>query len=253
MHPTEITTIADIQKLAVQGFDNWPRYGDVNVTSLGDLLLFDYTTAAHIANRWNFFECVSRGLIINRTTGEIVARPFSKFFYWLDGGRRSNGHIVTVTEKLDGSLSILFRHQGEYHLTTKGTFFSHQGKWATRFLRENYDLTGLPDELTLMFEIIYPENRIVVDYGEREALILLAARNRFTGAYLPFFPDLIELAHRFGFSLPRVYHFNRVIDVIAQTGKDHGEFEGWVVEFSDGQRFKFKTDHYVEQHLLRQG
>ena len=35
-----------------------------------------------------------------------------------------------------------------------------------------------------------------------------------------------------------------------QTGKPHDNFEGWVVEFSSGQRFKFKTDHYIELHKL---
>src|SRR5262245_12579260 len=99
LYPDEIHSIEDIQTLAKQGFENWLQYGDVNVSRRGDLLLFDYTTAAHIANRWNFFERVSRGLIVNRRTGEIVARPFDKFFYWLNG-HKPNGHIVTVTEKI---------------------------------------------------------------------------------------------------------------------------------------------------------
>jgi RNA ligase len=249
---TEITTIHDIQQLALSGFTNWQHYGDVNVIQRGSLLLFDYTTAAHIANRWNFFERISRGLIINRHTGEIVARPFDKFFYWLSSPFRTRGHIVTVTEKLDGSLGILFRHKGAYLVTTKGSFFSPQARWATRHLSQHHDLTGLPDELTLLFEVVYPENRIVVDYEQRAELVLLAARNRFTGDFLPFFPDVYELAQRYHFALPQVYQFNSVDDVIAHTdGKDRN-FEGWVVEFSDGQRFKFKTDWYVEIHKLLQ-
>jgi hypothetical protein len=84
-YPTEITSLEEIIELAKDGFDNWTQYGYVNVTERGDLLLFDYTTRAHIANRWNFFERVCRGLIINKKTGEIVARPFDKFFYWLEG------------------------------------------------------------------------------------------------------------------------------------------------------------------------
>ena len=249
---SEITTIANIQHLASTGFENWDEYGDVNVTKRGDLLLFDYTTAAHIANRWNFFERVSRGLIINRRSGEIVARPFDKFFDWLMP-RRVNGHIVTITEKLDGSLGILFRHKGNYLITTKGSFFSPQSRWATQFLHEYFDLTGLPDELTLLFEIIYPDNRIVVDYGSREDLVLLAARNRFTGEFLPFFPDVYKLAQRYGFTLPHVYRFNSVGNLIEETGKHHPNFEGWVVEFSDGQRFKFKVDAYVDAHRLLRG
>jgi RNA ligase len=248
----EIESIDDIQQLALSGFDHWTQYGDVHVSRRGDLLLFDYTTAAHVANRWNFFERVSRGLIINRQTGEIVARPFDKFFHWLSG-RKPRGHIITVTEKVDGSLGILFRHKGEHHIATKGSFFSPQARWATKFLNDHFDLSDLPDELTLLFEIVYPDNRIVVDYGKREDLVLLAARNRFTSEFLPFFPDVYDLSQRYGFSLPQVYNFNSIDDIIAQTGRIDANFEGWVVEFSDGSRFKFKMDEYVEIHKLLRG
>jgi RNA ligase len=251
-YPDEIQSIAAIQKLVMLGFNDWEQYGDVKVTARGDLLLFGYTTAAHIANRWNTFECVSRGLIINQKTGEIVARPFDKFFYWLTG-RKAKGHIVTVTEKVDGSLGILYRHKGEYHVTTKGSFFSPQGRWATRFLSENHDLTDLPDELTLLFEIIYPDNRIIIDYAERQELVLLAARNRHTGEYLPFFPDVYNLGQQYGFPLPQVHSYNTIDDIIAQTGQLNTNTEGWVVEFSDGQRFKFKMDEYIEIHQLLRG
>ena len=46
--------------------------------------------------------------------GRIVARPFDKFFYWMANGMRASGHIVTVTEKADGSLGILYRHKEQY-------------------------------------------------------------------------------------------------------------------------------------------
>jgi RNA ligase len=248
IYPSEIISIEEIQKLAMAGFDNWIQYGYVNVTERGDLLLFDYTTRAHITNRWNFFERVCRGLIINKKTGEIVARPFDKFFYWLADGRKVSGHIVTITEKIDGSLAIHYRHKGEHLITTKGSFFSPQARRATKFLNDHFDLSELADKWTLLFEIIYPENRIIVDYGKQEDLVLLAARNRHTGDYMPFFPDLYTLEQDYGFTLPKVYQFNSVDDIIAQTGGDYDNFEGWVVEFSDGQRVKFKTDRYVEIH-----
>lgn len=246
--PENISNIEQIQELAQSGFSKWEQYGHVKVQERGDLLLFDYTTGAHIANEWNFFERVCRGLIINRETGEIVARPYEKFFYWLADGRTVSGRIMSITEKMDGSLGILFRHKGKYHITTKGSFFSPQGRWATKFLNDYFDLSDLGEEWTLLFEIIYPDNRIIVDYEGREDIVLLGARNRLTGDYMPFFPDMYNLAQKYGFSLPRVYTFNRVEDLIEATGGDYDNFEGWVVEFSDGQRVKFKTDRYVEVH-----
>ena len=250
---SEITSLADIQTLAVAGNTDWKQYGEVSVKRDGDLLLFDYTAKAQYAARWNFFERVSRGLVINARTGEIVARPFDKFFNWFEGGRKARGHIVSVTEKVDGSLGILFRVNGNYRITTRGDFRSPQGAWATKFLNEHFDLRDLPNELTLLFEIIYPENRIVIDYHGREALILLAARNRFTGAYTKFFPDLYELAQKYNFPLPNVHSFNNITEILELTGKLPAEEEGYVVEFSDGERYKFKGDRYLELHKLISG
>lgn len=232
------------------GFTDWEHYGDVSVRQKDDLLIFNYTTMAQYAERWNFFERVSRGLIINHQTGEIVARAFDKFFNWGEGGRASSAPIVTITEKVDGSLGVLYRHKGKYHIATRGTLDSVQGIWATTFLRAHYDLSDLADELTLMFEIIYPENRIVLDYGERQDLVLIGARNRFTGDYLSF-PRVETLGIRYGFSLPKVYQFADIPALIANTHALDSSEEGYVVEFADGQRFKFKSLRYLElQRLL---
>ncbi|MFN8454748.1 MAG: T4 RnlA family RNA ligase [Anaerolineae bacterium] len=247
---SEITSLADIQRLAIRGFSDWKQLGEVSVDQDGELLIFNYTAKAQYTGRWNFFEQVSRGLIINRRSGEVVARPFDKFFNWFENGRKASGHIVTVTEKMDGSLGILYRLEGGYRIATRGAFHSRQAEWATRFLNDRYDLSDLPPELTLLFEIVYPENRIVVDYGGLEALVLLAARNRFSGAYLPFYPGLFELGQGYGFPLPKVYAFNNITEILERTGLISPDEEGYVVEFSSGERFKFKGDRYLELHRL---
>lgn len=72
----EIRSIEDIQQLAMAGLRDWKFYGDVVVRAEGDLLIFNYTELAQYKAEWNFFERVSRGLIINARTGEVVARPF---------------------------------------------------------------------------------------------------------------------------------------------------------------------------------
>jgi RNA ligase len=246
----EITSIADIQRLAVAGFRDWKQLGEVSVSQEGELLLFSYTAKAQYDGRWNFFERVSRGLMINAVTGEVVARPFDKFFNWFEQGRKASGHIVAVTEKLDGSLGILYRLNNQYHIATRGNFHSAQAEWATAYLKANYNLRDLDETLTLLFEIIYPDNRVVVDYDGREELVLLAARNRFSGDYLPFYPDVYDLGQRYGFTLPTVYEFNNITQILEQTGALEVNEEGYVVEFSSGERFKFKGDRYLELHRL---
>lgn len=250
-----IESIDDLTKLVVAGETNWKQYGEVTTDTLFDLILFNYTPAAIYEGRWNFFEQISRGLIINRVTGEVVAWPFDKFFNWMEGGRKAKGHIMSITEKVDGSLGILYRNPGTGKpcIATRGSFKSDQAFWATNYLQRHYDLSDLPDNLTLLFEIIYPDNRVVVDYGEREDLVLLAARDRFTGAYLPFFPDVYQLGMQFGFTLPKVYAFNDVTTLLELCGEIEVDQEGYVVEFSDGQRFKFKGDRYLELHKIVTG
>jgi RNA ligase len=248
----EINSIEDIQTLVKSGFEDWKKYGDVSANSEGDLLIFNYTPKAQYSGRWNYFERVSRGLIINKVTGGIVARPFDKFFNWTERGEKSDGHIVSITEKIDGSLGVFYRTDEGYKIATRGSFSGEQAIWATEYLKK-YNLPHINNDLTLLFEIIYPENRIVIDYGERKDLVLLAIRNRFTGEYLPFFPDVYEFGNALGFHLPKVYKFNDITEIIELTGKMDADQEGFVVEFSDGQRFKFKGDRYLELHRLISG
>ncbi len=150
-----IESIVDLQNLVRSGETDWEKYGEVNVIEKDGLLLFNYTNAAQYAARWNAYEQMCRGLILNRETGEVVARAFDRMFNWLEGGRVSRGHIVTVTEKVDGSLGILYRVGNEFRIATRGSFDGAQATWATEFLRKNYDLRDLPPEYTLIFEIIY--------------------------------------------------------------------------------------------------
>jgi hypothetical protein len=77
---TEITSIQDIITLLQQGVTDFSPYGMVSTKTKGDLVLFNYTNECQYAMRWNYFEQVSRGLIINRVTGEIVARPWTEGF-----------------------------------------------------------------------------------------------------------------------------------------------------------------------------
>lgn len=241
-----MNTVKEISELLVSGYTEWSLLGHIYTRERDDLTLFAYTSDAYRSGVWNKYERVCRGLIISSITGEVVARPFDKFFNWLEGGRKASGYIVNVTEKIDGSLGILYRHKGNFCISTTGSFDSEQAIWATGFLRYHYDLWGLDERLTLLFEIVYPGNHNVVDYGQTQDLILLAIRDRFSGKYLSFFPDVVEYADEMGFTLPKTYQFNSIADILEATGQIEADQEGWVVEFSDGSRWKFKGDRYLE-------
>lgn len=246
-----IDNMLDLQKLVKDGFTDWKAEGEVNVHDKGDLLIFNYADKAEYENRWNFFERVSRGLIMNRKTGEIVARPFDKFFNWGADGRVTTSAIKFVTEKIDGSLGILYRQDGQYKISTRGSFDSEQAKWATKQLNDNKNIRMdcFPDNWTLLFEIVYPENKIVIDYHGAKDLYLLAIRDRFTGQYMG--QQFVTMtANQYNFALPKVYYFQIPEHIVELMDKIDASQEGWVVEFMDGQRFKFKGRKYVELHRL---
>jgi RNA ligase len=167
----------------------------------------------------------------------------------LEDDRTTDAPIKTITEKIDGSLGILYRQDGAYRIATRGSVDGKQAVWATEFFNRRFNVDGLENELTLLFEMIYPENRVVVNYGDREDMVLVGARNRFTGATFEF-EDLKILAARFGFNLPRTYEFATIPELIKAAETLPIENEGWVVTFADGSRYKFKGSLYRLAHKM---
>lgn len=246
----QIETVEDISRLVRAGFTDWSSLGDVRVARDGDLLMFAYTPAAQYAGRWNAFERMSRGLILDAKTGEVVARPFDKFFNWGEGGLTTDAPFDYVMEKVDGSLIICFERDGRWRAATRGSFTSDQARWAQGQLDALPALAVVDPRWTLLFEAVYPENRIVVDYRGRASLFLLALRDRTKGEYAPL--SLVrETAASLGAPMPVVYDELDTIEGIQRVleGMSADE-EGFVAVFQDGRRFKFKSAAYLELHKL---
>lgn len=249
--PDEIKTVEDIATLLVNGESDWGQYGNILVRRGGDngnLRIFNYGKEAFTGKGYTQAEVLCRGLIIDANTGEIVARAFDKFFNYGERGINisPSGKIKNVYEKIDGNLGVLYRDNGKYKISTRGRMDTDTALWATEFLNKHYDLTGLENELTLIFEIISPYSKVIVDYEGLEDLVLLAARNRYNGEYVDI-TKLMELADRYGFSLPDTYSLNSIDDIIAMSDGLDNNAEGYVVEYEDGSRWKVKGKEY--RHL----
>lgn len=247
--PYQPQCIKDIQELVLEGFDEWATLGDVRVREFDNNLIFNTNFSLLRRQKWNFFERVSRGLILNKDTGEVVARPFDKLFEWDRMLNNSPKHgfdtVEIIKEKLDGSLGILYRDDG-FKIATMGSgAYSPQAIWATQFLNRKYDLTDLSEDLTLMFEIVYPANRIIVDYGETENLFLIGARNRFTGRLIPY-NELWRIANIHGFPMPETYTFNTHEEVLYSFEESDRLFEGYVFQWPDGEEAKIRNPLYVD-------
>jgi len=239
---------------AVEARDALVAAGLLRRDDLGDLSVYTYTDACTFGREWNGVTLNSRGHIFDRRTGECVAWSFRKFFNVGETPETQESLLpwssgYAVFEKLDGWLGNLYRTADGFAVATRGSFHSDGARWATQFLREHHDLAGLPDEVTLVFELISPITRIIVDYGTDERLSLLAAFNRRTGEEYPW-ATVVGWASQFGFPLPKVYggDISECRRLLADSsGK---EMEGFVVRFANGLRVKVKGEDYLRRAYI---
>lgn len=215
-----------------------------------DLYIYNYTAQAQYEGMWNEITLSHRGLIKDGK-GNIVARPFEKFFNMQEVEKLPDG-VPILKEKLDGSLGISYMVNGELRLATRGSFTSKQAIKGTALLRNYPKLMHTiydSPQFTFLFEIIYPENRIVVDYEGREELVLLAVRNIHTGEYID--PDRYELF--IDCPIAKSYDIS-VVTPENLEAYDNGNSEGYVIEFvNDGEitgRVKFKFEEYKRLHKI---
>lgn len=153
--------------------------------------IYNYSPEVQFSKKWNPVTLNCRGLILDEDY-EIVARPWKKFF---NLGEVELGFQFTdpveVMDKADGSLGILYPHIVEnvevfdihWKVSTRGSFRSEQAIRATKMYRDKYSNFDPLPGYTMLFEIIYPSNRIVLDYGDTEDLVLLGAVENETGYY----------------------------------------------------------------------
>lgn len=208
-----------------------------------DLYIYNYTAKAQYDDHWNAVTRACRGLILDGE-GKVVARPFEKFFNLTRyAPEELPDEPFEVFEKLDGSLVIAARHEGDLVVATRGSFESDQAGRARRLLDENYDASVLEEGKTYLFEIVYSDNRIVVDYGDAEHLTLLAVRDTQTGAYL--LPD------KSGLGFPRPVCHDPDCTPHALYERERENAEGFVVVFESGFRTKVKFAEYVRLHRIR--
>jgi hypothetical protein len=93
-------------------------------------------------------------------------------------------------------------------------------------------------------KIMGGQNRIVVDYGDYEGLVLLGAFNTETGNEIPY----LELKSLEGFDVVKKY--DGVRDYSELKGKVKSNAEGFVVRFSNGERIKIKGEEYLKLHKV---
>jgi hypothetical protein len=177
------------------------------------LTIYNYTAKAQYEKYWVAATLSCRGLVLDAEYRPI-ARPLPKFF-----------------------------NLSEY----QGTLPDGVPQMA-RVLLANYqaDLDLLDREYTYLFEIIYPTNRIVVDYGAAQRLVLLAAVETQTG---------VELDHALVAWPDRAVTYPLTtlpewLESIDQSQAELTNTEGFVLKWPNGFRLKYKLADYVRLHRI---
>jgi RNA ligase len=212
-----------------------------------NLHIYNYSPKAQYDRLWNECTLACRGLIMDENY-KVVARPFQKFFNLgeFENQPVPNGSFE-VYEKMDGSLGILYwtdnaERRLEPFIATRGSFSSNQAKKATSLLHTKYanTISKLDKTKTYLFEIIYPENRIVLDYGNEEKLVLLAIIDTDSGQE--------SALEDIGFEIVKKYDGLNNLQKLKELEKPN--HEGFVVKFKNGYRLKVKFEEYVRIHRI---
>lgn len=187
---------------------------------------------------------------------DILCRPMEKFFNLNELPFTMNldlSKVDYIMTKADGSLISSYLVDGYVYFKSKNSIESDQVIESTSLL-SSPEYTGLREtikafpELTFNFEYVSPTNRIVLFYPDPN-LILLNARNRLTGEYVPY-SELFKHAELRKFLVDR-YVINAEEDWVSKIYESK-LIEGFVAVMTTGQKFKIKTNWYVSLHKTKE-
>lgn len=222
----------------------------------------------HLGVDWtNPDTLIARGLVITKR-GKIVARPYDKFFNYHQFGQSNllpaevqyltewHSDLDYIMDKADGSLVIAYTYKGKQFMSSSGSVHSEHSDLFLKLLSTYPKATQkkifeLGKTHTLLFEYVGPNNQIVINYLSEE-FILHGVRNTTTGEYFSL-QELQALSKELGIKLIDIYGGISSLDDVLNNLKTLIKKEGFVAVFKDGYRLKFKTDEYLELHVLSTG
>lgn len=215
-----------------------------------NLSIWNYEEIVHYNDKWCPITLMSRALVVENDTGKIVGRALPKFFNHTEKCKTANipehNGDFRIFDKLDGSLFVLFNYKDEWIYCSRGSFISEQAKEGESILKNMFpQYVDLNKNLTYVFELIYPEGRIVVDYGPERTIKFLTAYSVNGTEHL----IIDEMLDR-GFNTVKEYHFdNKSLEEIYNLNTPN--CEGFVIRYSDGSRVKVKFEEYIKLHKVR--
>ena len=200
-----------------------------------------------------------RGIILDEADDwRVVSYPFDKFFNRGEPGVASlNWETARVEEKLDGSLCTWYWYSGQWNVATRGVPDASTPPdgtdivFAQLFERTRqalgYQMPTDPD-LCYMFELMVPENRVVVQHASSR-LVLIGARDMRTLAECALEAQTQWENWEVASSFP-LRTLDEIVAAAAQLPPI--EAEGYVVRDKDFNRIKVKSPAYIALAHLKE-
>ena len=231
------------------------------------LLGFKYTTNTVYSEDWDNVSLHARGIVFDYATGEVLARPFDKFFNLGEMINVETGELkpiagyvkqhlgfdnlsgdykhqkFRVMDKLDGSLGIAFWTGTDWYVKTAGSFESDQAKWANEWFDMIIDPSVLDKSKTYLFEIIYDEDKHPIEY-DFEGLVLLGIVDTKTGIEEPL-SEILRIAKELNVRHAEVLEFTDFDEVVKYAKNLPKTKEGVVITFENGFKLKVKGDEFL--------
>lgn len=246
-----ITNISDVLS-AIEGRDEFVVAEKEGYTVINYNVMMADTFDCNIRR-----EC--RGIIFDSETGEILRRPFHKFFN-VNEREETQDHVVdlsrphVILEKLDGSMIAPFRIDRQTIWGTK-MGATDVAKPVEEFVKSNpvyedFALGLLTGECTPIFEWCSRKQRIVLDYPE-DRLILTGIRENESGEYWTH-TEMREYAEIFGIPVVRAFEPQTDMKAFLEYVHDLEDLEGFIVRFDDGHMLKLKCHWYLQIHKAKE-
>jgi len=230
------------------------------------LRVFKYSKATFWNNSWGDSPWLTkaRGIVLD-AAGDIRSHPFDKCFNLHEGGAGddlADGTPLIAVDKLNGFLGIVSAHpfrKNQLLVHTQGGFGGPFVGYVNDFLPPQ--VAGLlkkffaNQDVTLMFEVLHPEDPHIIDYPASEhGLWLIGVRGKRLGD-MPWTEDKVdEAAVALGFRRPGWSRTTKK-ELLARCRDDSGltRVEGWMARADTPEQaflFKLKTPYYLVTKFL---
>ena len=230
---------------------------NLKIRNKDNLYKFDYT----IDSKDSATTREARGLILD-ADNSIIAKSFTRFYNYEEHiDENFDWSNIIISEKIDGSMIQLYYYNGNWHWTTRSSFDACDvvlnNKWNFQDLinraNKNLDYEKLNKNYCYTFELVSPENQVVV-YYDKPKLYGIYIYDLLNDKELNYEDEKIKF-DKIGFEMPFSMKLtNENYEHIREKFVDNRktkEFEGVVLRDKNDNRLKVKTLEWIKAHKLQ--